>query len=296
MKVNRGVTIGVFDGLHIAHQNIIKELIRYSKEYSLKPTVLTFNIHPQIILYKDSLKPLLPIEKKISILKELGVEEVNILKFNNKFYNITADYFVEKILINKFKTKLLVLGEDFRFGKNASGDINLLQKYNNFILKVKKIEKINGKKISSSNIRELLSQGKVEEAKELLGRFYSIEGKVVKSAGRGKALLGYPTVNLRIPQDLTVPLFGVYLVKFKIDTQTYWGMANLGKRPTFDDLAFLEVFIFSFDKKIYHKKIEVFFVKRLRDQRKFKDEFELKLQLKKDEKLAYSMIKDYYEK
>ena len=292
-KNPKAVTIGNFDGIHKGHQALINKTKEISTENKVESLILTFNKLPKEIFSPDTVQRLYDNKIKESILSSYKINTLLSIDFN-EIKEYSADFFCEEILIKKLNTQYLIIGENFKFGKDRSGDIEKLRKYSDkkaFELIVPKLETHNGVKISSSRIRNLLNQGDIIGARECLGRDYMLSGTVVSGEKLGRKL-GYPTANIRLEYDY--PLDGVYLTKTVIEEKNYVGLASLGNKPTFNGSEkILEVFILDFDEDIYSQNIEVYFLEEIRKQIKFSNEDELIKQMNEDHKYAIINSKKY---
>ena len=291
------ITIGNFDGIHLGHKYIINTMVNESRMNDLYPTVLSFNPHPRKYFKKihDEFNIILEKDKK-EILNGLGVENFLRLNFDKKTSSLTAEEFVKKFLVKNLKLKMLIIGENFQFGKDRKGNINLLKKLsykNNFSLKIIKSIKVKNSKIvcSSSNIRKNIEKGNIEKTNILLGRPWAVKGRVLKGDGRARKM-NFPTANLFLDKIIK-PKKGVYVVSIIFNSKKYRGIANFGRRPTFNGKKLLlEVNIFNFNKKIYGKELTVQFLAFIREEIKFKNFNKLKYQVKKDVKVAKSFFKN----
>ena len=292
-KKPKAVTIGNFDGIHKGHQALINKTKEISTENKVESLILTFNKLPKEIFSPDTVQRLYDNKIKESILSSYKINTLLSIDFN-EIKEYSADFFCEEILIKKLNTQYLIIGENFKFGKDRSGDIEKLRKYSDkkaFELIVPKLETHNGVKISSSRIRNLLNQGDIIGARECLGRDYMLSGTVVSGEKLGRKL-GYPTANIRLEYDY--PLDGVYLTRTVIEEKNYVGLASLGNKPTFNGSEkILEVFILDFDKDIYSQNIEVYFLEEIRKQIKFSNKDELIKQMNEDHKYAIINSKKY---
>jgi riboflavin kinase/FMN adenylyltransferase len=280
---NTIITVGNFDGVHLGHKKILQFLVQEAQKYDLFSLVLTFSPHPDLILGKGKVKMIQTLDQRLNAIEKFGVQGVLITPFNKEFFNLSSDEFIQKIVVSALKAEEVVIGENFQFGKKREGNINTLRALGaqlNF--RVHEIPKFikDGRTVSSSLIRNLLQEGKIEEANILLGRHYEIEGKVIKGKDRGK-VLGFPTANIETENEI-IPR-GVYVSQVMIDSRTYPSLTNAGFRPTFgpEDMQ-IESYIIDFDKKLYGQEIAVRFIKKIRDEIKFKSPEELSLQIKKD--------------
>lgn len=289
------LTIGKFDAIHLGHQHLLNIALQEASKGKKKLIVMTFEPHPLTVLKSDTRNiRILPLSEKIKRLADMGVDFLFIQKFTKDFANLSADDFVKKILVDDLKINHLLVGEDFVFGKNREGNIavasQLARKYNfNFTaVPLHEMDQIN---YSSSQIRAYLSTGNIQKASSLLGYNYYICGRVCAGNKRGKKI-GFATANISL-NDIFYPICGVYAVKIYIDSeqQTYYGVANLGAKPTFNENSHvLEVHIFDFNREIYGKKLKVELLSYLRSQRKFENMEELHKQIKLDVKLAKNYL------
>jgi riboflavin kinase/FMN adenylyltransferase len=293
---NPVLTIGNFDGVHKGHLALFEKVKQIAKKINGLSVVMTFDPHPIKVLRSGNGPPVItPTPQKLRLIKQAGIDVILCLPFTKEFATLSAKDFVEKILVQKIGVKCIVVGYDYAFGRNREGNIDFLKKMaQQYQFKVEVVGpvSVNGTVVSSTKIRNLVQEGKLEEAKTLLGRNYEVTGTVVKGKNRGAKLLGYPTANLKLIDELT-PKSGVYAVKVHIDDKTYKGVANIGYNPTFGNGAFsVETHIIDFDKNILGREIRVEFVKRLRDEKKFKGPSELAEQIKKDIQNARKVLED----
>lgn len=291
------VTVGTFDGVHIGHQQIIGELNRLKEEKSLRSILITFDPHPQVVLRNRSkdVKLLTSTEEKLELLKKFPLDIVYIINFNKEFAATPAEKFFTDYIVNGTGLNDLVIGYDHMFGKNREGSIETVKALSNkFGFSVHKVPefKISDKNISSTEVRNLLEEGDVNAAKFFLGRFYEIEGTVVKGAQRGREL-GYPTANLKIDDDnKQIPKNGIYAVEVLYDNKIHNGMMSIGHNPTVNDTdeIFLEVNIFNFDRDIYGEKIKIRFVEYIREEVKFNSLEKLKEKLHEDKQKTLNIF------
>jgi len=285
-KFSRTVmTIGNFDGVHRGHQALIGRLIERAREIEGKSVVFTFHPHPLKVMAPEKCPPLINLPpQKISLFEKLGVDIVVNQEFTREFALQSPRDFVELILCKPLHPVEIFVGSDFRFGKAREGNIDCLQKLGaEFGFEVRIVDPITYKEVivSSTLIRKLLAEGRIEEASEFLGRSYAITGTVVKGDARGREL-GFPTANVRTENDIILRK-GVYAVKVHCLRQTFDGVTNIGLRPTFNkDTLTIEVFIFDFDDDCYEQPITLEFVARLRDEKAFKGPDDLVAQIQKD--------------
>jgi riboflavin kinase/FMN adenylyltransferase len=282
------VTIGTFDGVHIGHQKIISQLLNASKNKNETSVLLTFFPHPRMVLQKDSnIKLINTIDEKINLLEKIGLEELIIHPFNREFSRLTALEFVRDILVHKLNISKLIIGYDHHFGKNREGNFEQLLEYGGmFDFEVEEIpaQNINDISVSSSKIRTALIDGDIERANKYLDYNFMLSGKVVAGNNLGSKI-NFPTANIHIEQDYKlIPKNGVYIVKSIILSVAYFGMLNIGNRPTIDGKQqTIEVHFFNFDKNIYEENIQIELLKFIRDEEKFESIDALKNQLVEDE-------------
>jgi len=284
---NSALAIGNFDGVHLGHQKVFNETKKIAKKNKIKFGVLTFTPLPVLFFNKKIKNYRLTSEfQKLNFLKENKVDFVINMKFNKKFSRIEAIDFIKKIIYKKINPKLLAVSNNFRFGRNRIGDVNLLKKFskkcNYILLNIKPFKNANAV-ISSTKIRKYLKRGNIILANKLLSRTWFIEGKVAKGKKLGRKL-GYRTCNINI-KNYILPKNGIYAVKILIGNKKniYGGVSYLGSRPTFRGKeVFLETNIFGIKKNLYKKKLRVYFLKFLRPDRKFKSSKKLIVQMNKD--------------
>lgn len=285
---NAVVTSGTFDGVHVGHQKILSRLKETAKSQNGETVVITFWPHPRLIVSPDSDGILLlsTLEEKIELLEEIGIDHLLILPFTRKLSELSSDAYVQKILLEGIGTKTLVIGYDHRFGKNREGGFDFLQdntdKYKIDIVEIPKQE-IDHLTISSTKIRKALLDGRIEEAKGLLGRNYSFSGLVKKGRQLGRTI-GFPTANVHTEKTYKlIPTKGVYAVLVYLRDKVYQGVMNIGSRPTVDGEGITqEVHILNFDDDIYGEKLKVEIISFLRSEKKFEDIKDLVMQIKVD--------------
>jgi len=271
---NPVATIGNFDGVHMGHRQIFRQLRQAAAAMDGVSVVITFAPHPlKVVPSGKKLSLISTYAEKERLLGASGIDFLVVIPFSREFASLTAREFVSDVLVRSIGIKKLIVGYDYAFGRNRVGDIGVLRRLGReygFVVEV--LEPIwNGKTLfSSTNIRKMVEEGNVREVVSLLGRQFSIAGRVVHGHHRGK-LLGFPTANLRTENEL-IPKCGVYAVKVKIDLELYDGACNIGPNPTFDDEAIsIEAFIFDFDGDLYGRDLKLYFIERIRDERKFPD-------------------------
>lgn len=293
------LTLGVFDGIHLGHQELLKRIQKQKDSY--KRVLVTYHPHPDLVLKKRTEEygtELYTYEEKLSLLQNYDIDIVVFIEFTQEFSNTTAEDFLKYILIEKLKAKYIVIGYDQCFGKNKEGNYKfLLERTNQYHYKVEQIDPIlwDGEIVSSSKIRNFLKFGDIEKANLMLGRNYCITGTVIKGFQRGR-LLGFPTANLDIPMTKVIPKIGVYRGFCEYGGSVYKAMINIGFNPTFNNqLISVEAHILDFDKNIYGEQIKIYFLDRIRDEKKFSTIEELKEQLIKDkaftEQISLNTIK-----
>ena len=289
----KAITIGNFDGVHKGHQELLNQTRKIARENNLESLIFTFDKFPREIFNPKDFQRLYNNENKENIFKSYGIDTLLSIDFN-EIMNVNAESFCEDILIDQLNLKFLVIGDNFRFGKNRSGDINLLKNYQNdksFELIIPDSVLYKNESISSSRIRNFLQEGDINAANECLGREYMISGTVVSGEKLGRKL-GYPTANISLDHDY--PLDGVYLTKTILDKKNYLSLTSIGDKPTFNGSEkLLEVFILDFDKDIYGEKLEIFFLEEIRKQIKFNNQDELIKQMNEDYKYAIIRSKKY---
>ena len=282
------VGLGNFDGVHLGHQKLIEELVKEARRIKGTPAVFTFYPHPEVVLNPSDYHPLLLTqEAKRNLIARLGVDLFIQIPFDLEFARITAPDFVEKILYRELGVHTIFIGYNYTFGYKGEGTAELLKesegKYG-FTVQVISPVVVNKQVVSSTYIRNLLLQGKVSEASEFLGYHPFVEGIVVSGEQRGN-LLGFPTVNLEPETDLIIPARGVYAVKIEMEEGSYWGVANIGVKPTFHaqkNKVNLEAHILDYYGNLYHRWIKLIFLKRLREEKKFSSPEELITQIQRD--------------
>ena len=284
------VTIGKFDGIHKGHKVLIKKAVESSKKRRIKSVVFTFENHPANYFKSYSIKNIITDNDKMKNLKNLGIDIVVNVPFNEDMTKISADDFAKFILKERLKAKKVIVGHDFTFAKNKEGNAKLLKKLGvkyNFKVEIIKPIKINNIRVSSTYIRKLISQGCVNKVKEYLGRNYQLEGKVIKCKQLGRTI-GFPTANMEIDEEMLVPKCGTYATKVYLDKRVYFGATNIGYNPTVNGKNLsIETNILNFYEDIYGKTIKLEFLERIRDEKKFNSLEELKTQLRFDTNFIY---------
>lgn len=289
------VTIGTFDGIHIGHQKILKDLIKTAKKEGKKSVLLTFFPHPRMVLQKDNKILLLnTIEEKSGLLEKMGLDYLIIHPFSKEFSRLTALDFVRDILVNKLNTSRLIIGYDHHFGKNREGNIHQLKEYSLlYDFKVEEIpaQDIDDVSVSSTKIRTALKEGNLKTANNYLGYHYMLNGTVVSGKKLG-GTIGFPTANLEIKEPYKlIPKTGVYIIKTLINTVLYTGIMNIGFNPTvLGKHQTIEAHLFDFNEDLYGKEIMIEFIYFLREEHKFESVKELVVQLNIDKENAISYL------
>ena len=290
------VTIGNFDGVHLGHQAVIQQLNGLARQLQLPAVVMIFEPQPLEYFAPDKAPPRLSsFREKVLWLREHGIARVICLRFQQSLAELSAREFVEQLLVGEVGARFVIVGDDFRFGKGRAGDLHLLQemgKTRGFDAVSTETLMSGSERVSSSQIRLLLAQGDMDGAAELLGRPYSMTGRVIHGDKRGRQL-GFPTANIAIKRSKS-PMLGVFAVEVVgLDAGIYHGVANIGTRPVFaGNQVLLEVHLLDFDRDIYGRHLQVNFMKRLRAEQKFESIEILQEQIKKDIEDARSYFKD----
>ena len=289
------LTIGTFDGVHVGHQKIIKRLVSVSKNKNLHPVVLTFFPHPRMILQSDtSIKLIDTLEEKIHLLKKLNIGTLIIHPFSKSFSRMTANEFVRDVIVKSLSVRYLIIGYDHRFGRNREATVdNLINCGFTYGFEVEKIEakEIESVNVSSTKIRNAITTGDINKANKYLNRPFRITGKVVTGNGIGRKI-DFPTANIFITEDFKLlPNDGVYFVKSSIKSRCFFGMMNIGFRPTVNGkVRTTEVHYFNFNENLYDKKIEIEVLDLIRNEKKFNSLEDLEKQLVSDKKLCENLI------
>ena len=284
------LTLGVFDGLHLGHQRIMQTVVERAEAIVAVPTVITFDPHPRAVLYPENAPPLLQtLDQRLANFEFLGIEQTIVVRFDKDFAGIDAETFLRDIVYERLQAREVYLGKGFAFGKNRGGNIELLRRMSKelgfFADEVPEVC-LRGQRISSSEIRELLKEGKVNLVRRMLGRPYGVEGQIIHGDRRGRQI-GFPTANLH-PQNRVIPRYGVYATANLIEGVWRRSITNVGVRPTFtgDREPSIESYIFDFDGDLYGDVLRVRFLHRIRDERKFSGIEQLRAQIEKDTQTA----------
>ena len=289
------VTIGTFDGVHLGHQQILKQLIDTSRKSKLKSVLLTFFPHPRMVLQPDiSMRLIQTIQEREKALQKTGLDYLVIHPFSTEFSRLSADDYVKQILVEQLNVRKVVVGYDHRFGRNRTASLEDMYHYadiHEFEVIEINAEKIESTAVSSTKIRKAIDEGNIELANTYLGHSFTIEGMVIDGDKRGREL-SYPTANIDLQnQHKIVPKQGVYLVKSKLKGRVVYGMMNIGTKPTFDTtMPSIEVHFLDWNGDLYGQAVQVELLKWVREERKFKTVKELQKQIQNDEHNCRSSI------
>ena len=281
------LTIGNFDGVHLGHQALFARTVERARAIGGSAVVMTFEPHPMRVLRPAVNLPLItPLPQKLKLISAAGIQLTLCMRFDEDLARLSADDFVDKLLHARLGVAEVVVGHDFTFGRKGLGDLELLrEKGEGYGFAVHEVGPVlvDGRAVSSTRVRQRVRAGDMEGARNLLGRYYTITGRVMPGKGRGGRLLGFPTANLKVVDEL-IPLGGVYAVQVDINGQGGLpGVTNIGSNPTFDDGGLnVETHILDFDREIYGQEISVHFVKHLRSEKRFNGPEELGTQIKRD--------------
>ncbi len=290
------LTLGVFDGLHLGHQKIMRTVVERAAAVDGHPTAITFDPHPRAVLHPESAPPMLQtLDQRLANFEVLGIEQAIVIRFNRDFASNPAEDFLRDIVHERLQAREVYLGKGFAFGRDRGGNIDLLRKMSSelgFVADEVDEVTLRGHRISSSKIRHLLAEGRVNLARRMLGRPYGVEGVIIRGNRRGHTI-GFPTANLR-PHNRVVPKFGVYATATLVDGTWRRSITNIGVRPTFETEAepSIETYIFDFDGDLYGDVLRVRFLHRIRDERKFGGVDELKTQIEKDSRHALNYFEN----
>lgn len=293
---NAVITIGTYDGVHSGHQKIIERLNQIAQKIHGETVILTFHPHPRLVIQPDNkeLKLLNTLDEKIELLGHYGIDNLIVAPFSLKFSQIPAESYVKDFLWGKIKPKVVVIGFNHKFGNNREGDIHLIREIGKDLdFEVEEISQqtVDHISVSSTKIRRALQSGDVALAHSLLGHHYSIQGKVVEGEHVGTKI-GFPTANILIKnQNKLIPANGVYAVLVNVNGAQYFGMLNIGLRPTFNGThTTIEVHIFDFEENIYGVEIQVEFIDAIRQEMKFESPEALAEQLSKDMLISKELL------
>jgi len=284
--VNACVTIGNFDGVHCGHQQLFARVVEKAQKRGGTSVAITFDPHPLQILLPSGIKLISTCEQKVELIEMAGIDVLLIIPFTQEFAKTTAEHFVADLLVSRIGVQELVVGYDYAFGKGRSGNIDFLKeqgKIFGFPVAVIEAHYERDELVSSSRIRQLVSEGRMVDTRSLLGRPYQIRGTVQVGKQRGGKEIGFPTANLRLDEEDLVPKHGVYVTQVICDGKCFGGILNIGYNPTFDEEQLVaETHIFDFNRDIYGRPIKVNLLKFLRSEHKFPGAKELSEQIVKD--------------
>lgn len=289
------ITLGTFDGVHIGHKKILEKVLQNTNGEQYESLVLTFFPHPRMVLQGESdIKLLNTIDEKIDLLEEIGIENLVIHPFDEIFSRLTAEEFVKTILVDRFHIQKIIIGHDHRFGRNRTANIDDLIAFGeqyDFEVEQISVQEINEISVSSTKIRNALIEGNMTLANDYLGYDYFLTGEVIQGKQLGRTI-NFPTANIRIKENYKlIPQNGVYIVKSIIDQKTVFGMMNIGFNPTVNGQdCSIEVHYLNFNADLYHQKIRVSILHRIRSEQKFESVDLLKEQLEKDKKMVISYL------
>ena len=287
------VTIGNFDGVHLGHQKILAGVVERARANDLQSAVLTFYPHPARVLRPDAAPTLLmTLEQRLAAFDAMCIDAALVLQFDAELAKISAEDFARTFLVDTLRAKAVLVGENFRFGNRQGGDVNLLQEIgrrSDFDVVIVPPVVENGVVVSSTAVRDALRDGRVEDAEPFLGRPFSLKGEIRPGTGQGRKLV-VPTLNLATDQE-TLPKSGVYASATVIGPRIYWSVTNVGVRPTFNGQSLaIESHLFDFTEQLTSGKMEVIFLKRLRDEQKFSNPEALREQVLKDIERAKNVV------
>lgn len=292
LEEQTAVALGMFDGVHIGHKTVIQCAIDYAKTNGIKSAVITLANHPRKLTQGKAPDLITDLSARLAIFEELGVDYVLVLDFDEKLMNTSAEDYLQDYLLDILNAEFISTGYDHHFGKGRTGTIEMLKAWTEShqvqLVVVGEVD-MGNEKISSSKIRELIHAGKIKEANQLLGHKFKIVSKVVKGKGQGMKI-GFPTANLKLPEDTIIPANGVYCGTCSVGgiEGSFSCAVNIGVRPSFDDGEYksIEVHILGFDQEIYGKVLNLELESRIRDEKKFDSLDSLKAQINEDIKLC----------
>ncbi len=293
---NPVVTSGTFDGVHLGHQKILSRIREIARETNGETVLITFWPHPRLVLFPNEhqLRLLSTFEEKATLLRNFGIDHLLTIPFTKEFSELSSQEFIQTVLVDRIKTRKLVIGYDHRFGKNREGSFEYLKaNHKSFGFELEEISRQDVKEIgvSSTKIRKALESGDIPTANNYLGRPYELNGLVIKGQQIGRSI-GFPTANVHIPNDYKlIPKDGVYAIEALVNGSLYKAMLNIGNRPTVDgSKKTVEAHLFDFQGDLYDKQITVYLKAFLREERKFSGLEELKDQLKLDQQHAKKLL------
>ena len=294
-KKSRYIALGVFDGVHLGHRKLIKLTVNKAKKNKGISIVVIFDPHPdRIIIPENNVFLLTTLKERINLIKDLEVDIFLIIKFSKILSKMSPKDFIVKILVNSLQVKELFVGFNYKFGFQGKGNVDCLKEYGKiykFKTSILKPEVINKTIISSTIIKEYIRLGDTKKAKKLLGHNVIISGRVISGKGRGRKLLNFATANIEIPLEKILPANGVYLVEINIDNQKYYGLMNIGIKPTFKEKnKTVEVHIINFNKSIYNQVVNINILQKIRNEKYFNHPGLLKKQIEDDILTASKII------
>lgn len=300
-KKSRYIALGVFDGVHLGHRKLIKLTVNKAKKNKGISIVVTFDPHPdRIIIPENNVFLLTTLKERINLIRDLEVDIFLIIKFSKILSKMSPKDFIVKILVNSLQVKELFVGFNYKFGFQGKGNVDCLKEYGKiykFKTSILKPEVINKTIISSTIIKEYIRLGDTKKAKKLLGHNVIISGRVISGKGRGRKLLNFATANIEIPLEKILPANGVYLVEINIDNQKYYGLMNIGIKPTFKEKnKTVEVHIINFNKSIYNQVVNINILQKIRNEKYFNHAGLLKKQIEDDILTASKIISKKYRK
>ena len=293
---NAVITVGTFDGVHLGHKTILKEVTDHAKKVNGESVLLTFEPHPRKLLFPDqALGIITPLHQKIELISRLGIGNIVVVPFTREFASLSAQEYVERFLVGIFHPHSIIIGYDHRFGHDRKGDLKLLEHYapiDNYELIEIAPKLIDEAAVSSTKIRHFITSGHMEDAANMLGRHYSLTGTVVHGRKLGRTI-GYPTANIEpTEKEQILPAIGIYAIQAIHNDIRYNGMLSIGYNPTVTDqrVIRIEANLFDFDKDIYGDLLEIFFIRKIRDEQKFESLDALMEQLRRDEGMVKGLI------
>ena len=278
-------TIGNFDGVHLGHQALIARARSEARSRGLSAAVVTFDPHPLRVLAPERApKMILTRRQRIEILASLGIDRIVFIPFSREIAGIPAEEFVRRFLVDRLRAAVLVVGQDFRFGKDRAGDVSMLRRLGAVcgfeVFDVAAVE-LGGTRVSASQVREAILSGRMRRAAELMGRSFVLVGEVVHGEGRGRTI-GIPTANLA-PENEIVPGSGVYITQTLVELEWHPSLTNIGSRPTFEGAGFaIETWLPEFEGNLYNQRLRVRFIEKIRDEKRFESSVALRAQIAED--------------
>ena len=295
---NTVVTLGTFDGFHLGHQQIVRSVLEKTSTYGGRSILITFDPHPRkVVSTKNHVKLLSTLDEKIEILSKLGIENMFVINFTKEFSQQSPEQFVTRYLVEGIGLREIVIGYDHHFGKGRGGNFDLLNSLgekHDFVITPVEEYKVDGETVSSTKIRNALTEGNILKANKMLGRPYSFSGVVVRGDGRGKQL-GYPTANLKVGnEDKLIPALGIYAAECSVSGKWYNALLSIGSRPTFstDGKVVPEIYILNFSRDIYNEELQIKLIQRIRGEEKFNSAEELIKQMDKDKVAGLKIFKE----